>query len=54
MTIIEAIKSGKAFRRKKCPLWFQGGYYSILQLAKKTELLTFNDILADDWQVREE
>jgi len=58
MTIIEAIKSGKAFKREKNVYW--------LVLNKAQDLVRFedfggyecdfhaSDILADDWIVREE
>lgn len=64
MTIIEAIKSGKAFSR-------QGDKYSLLIVVKSAfkgelvivyknspsiaaELSYVEDLLADDWEVREE
>lgn len=64
MNIIEAIKSGKRFRRKGWEIWSAGeesivGYTHGLIVGPKTMVQTTGiflqkeDILADDWQIEE-
>lgn len=48
MTLIEAVRSGKPFRRK---CWSQG--YHVLDIYK-TIACSLEDILADDWEIQEE
>jgi hypothetical protein len=47
MNIIEAIKSGKRFKRKGHALWSDGPKYSVMVT------MDWSDIVADDWEVEE-
>jgi hypothetical protein len=46
MTIIEAIKSGKKFKREICERW-------LLETKNSAILFSVGDILADDWEIEE-
>ena len=57
MTIIEAIKSGKAFRRRGYQGWIGPFTIEDMDIGSETEPMLqifVGDILADDWEVREE
>lgn len=62
MTLVEAIKSGKRFRRKGWAAWFNGnesimGYSYGLALGEKTDVcvtgifIKTEDVLAEDWEI---
>ena len=51
MTLQEAIKSRRRFRRPNCPYWSQSPITGGFPYSKIT--LEFDDILADDWEVEQ-
>lgn len=58
MNLIDAIKSGRPFRRKGYMRWaakWDGCYSEILRYEPSEQRVTFTveDILADDWEIRE-
>lgn len=62
MTIIEAIKSGKfLFKRKTDKYWYDLRHPLIVQndkyhsfIHKSEKIFSIEDLLRDDWEVREE
>lgn len=54
MNIIEALKSGKRFRRRR---WIESGHLPSTYWTPASDISTLNlrteDILADDWEVEE-
>lgn len=54
MTIQEAIKSGKYFKRKKWNFYLHVDGYNIYDEKEQIFTLDTTDILADDWEVKEE
>jgi hypothetical protein len=49
MNLIEAVRSGKPFKRK---IWNNPSFYPSFELAVNE--LSSSDILADDWEIQEE
>lgn len=56
MTIQEALKSGKPFRRKGWTDWYKRDGVAYINLSDRREYRDVHpdDILADDWEVRNE
>jgi len=55
MTIIEALKSGKPFKRAQWSSYYHSDGYKIVSCDDAIVLLAIeNDILADNWEVKSE
>ncbi len=54
MNIIEAIKSGKPFKRKEWSTYYKSSGYKIQSIGNQTDMLVIEkDMIADDWEIQE-